>query len=418
MLQAVVIAGGEGQRMKSVLGNTPKILSPIGEDTLLDVYIKLFKANNIQKIHFCLGVGGHEILKKLKISYPDLNYTYEIEEKRLGTYGALINSYKHLEESFFLILGDILTDINISNFAKKFSLKKCDLMLISRFTDHPKDSDIIILDQASKVTKISRHEDLDYPYSPIGNTGLFFINKKILLLDSKYANSDFTKDFLRKNLNKLEVTAEISIDFIKDIGTPERLKNGVADYFNFIANKNKFLFVDRDGTLISNLGDTSNWKNVKFVEGSINFLKTLQENGYRVVMFTNQPGVAKGFFKLTDLVNVHSEIQHKLIESGCKPLSFIKYCPHHPETGFKNEVKELKTNCNCRKPKTGMYDEFLEEFNLKDLNTIMVGDTNSDLEFGQQIGAETYILKNEHSETIDSKFLVDNFNKIKYFLES
>ena len=65
-----------------------------------------------------------------------------------------------------------------------------------------------------------------------------------------------------------------------------------------------------------------------------------------------------------------------------------------------------------------MYDEFLEEFNLKDLNTIMVGDTNSDLEFGQQIGAETYILKNEHSETIDSKFLVDNFNKIKYFLES
>ena len=68
MLQAVVIAGGEGQRMKSVLGNTPKILSPIGKDTLLDVYIKLFKANNIQKIHFCLGVGGHEILKKLKIT--------------------------------------------------------------------------------------------------------------------------------------------------------------------------------------------------------------------------------------------------------------------------------------------------------------------------------------------------------------
>jgi histidinol-phosphate phosphatase family protein len=415
MLQAVVIAGGEGQRIKSVLGNTPKILSPIGKNTLLDIYIKLFKKNNIQKIHFCLGIGGHEILQKLKNSYPDLNYTYEIEEKRLGTYGALINSYEYLEDSFFLILGDILTDININNFARKFSSKKSDLMLISRFTDHPKDSDIIISDEASKVTKISRHEDIHYPYSPVGNTGLFFINKNTLILDSEYAVSDFTKDFLRKNLNNLDITAEISIDFIRDIGTPERLKKGVAEYFNFIMNKNKFLFIDRDGTLISNLGDTCNWKKVEFIEGSINFLKTVQESGYRVVMFTNQPGVAKGFFKLTDLDNVHSEIQHKLIESGCKPLSFIKYCPHHPETGFIDEVKDLKVNCNCRKPKTGMYDEFLEQFNLKDLNTIMVGDTSIDLEFGKKIGAKTYILKNEHSEAIDSKFLVDSFKNIVNF---
>ena len=78
-------------------------------------------------------------------------------------------------------------------------------------------------------------------------------------------------------------------------------------------------------------------------------------------------------------------------------------------------MKDLKVNCNCRKPKTGMYDEFLEQFNLKDLNTIMVGDTSIDLEFGKKIGAETYILKNEYSEAIDSKFLVDSFKNIVNF---
>ena len=112
--QAVIIAGGKGTRLKPLLNSTPKILLDIENEKLIDFQIDYLHSNNINKIHFCLGFGSEEILEHL--TKRNIDYTYSLESKPLGTYGALANAKKHLDSKFFVLYGDILTNFNIQKF--------------------------------------------------------------------------------------------------------------------------------------------------------------------------------------------------------------------------------------------------------------------------------------------------------------
>ena len=131
--QAVIIAGGKGTRLKSILGRKPKILVNLEQDTLLDYQINYLRNNKIEKIHFCLGYKSQYILDYL--NNKNINYTYSIEDKPLGTYGALLNSKEYLDEKFFVLYGDVLTNLDIQKEFKLFLKYKSDAHLILRYTN-------------------------------------------------------------------------------------------------------------------------------------------------------------------------------------------------------------------------------------------------------------------------------------------
>ena len=88
----------------------------------------------------------------------------------------------------------------------------------------------------------------------------------------------------------------------------------------------------------------------------------------------------------------------------------IHYCPHHPEKGHKNEIEELKINCKCRKPKIGLYDEFIKKYNPDLKDYFYIGNSESDLEFGNNIKAKTFIVNNKYIKESTT------FEKIKNYL--
>lgn len=395
--QVVIIAGGKGTRLKKESGNLPKSLVKIGRKTILDYQIENIIKNNITNIHFCLGYGHDEILNHLAVNYKNLKYTYTIENEPLGTYGALYNSKDKLKDNIFLLLGDVLTNYKIKEGFNDFLKFNYDIMLVSRYTDHPHDSDLLISNNQNKVIGIERESDLDQLYSPIGNTGLLYIKKtKIKRLKKK--QPDVVKDYIKNNLRSLNVFHSLTVDYIKDVGTPDRLSEAKKNIKNIFYEKPIICFLDRDETLIFDQGNENNYNNIKFKPYAINFLKFLQKKGIKVILVTNQPGVAKGYFNTDDVNNFHNYLQLLLIKKKIKPLNAIYFCPHHPQSGFEKENKAYKIKCDCRKPNIGMVSKAIGDLHLENSKYFFVGDTKNDYLLSKKINSKIYIVKSKFTE--------------------
>ena len=415
--QAVIIAGGKGTRLKSVLNQKPKILVNLDNKTLLDYQIDYLKSNGISSIHFCLGHGSDQVLAHLEKT--NIKYTYSVEERPLGTYGALYNSREYLEDTFFVLYGDVLTNFNIQEGYNSFIHQDSDFHLILRYTNHPEDSDLIELGEDNRVLSISRIQNKNNSFMPIGNTSLLFSKKNSIKKTRNETPVDIFKDFLQNNLNTLHITGSISIDYIRDIGTKERYESEISNYKKKIGKPYKVVFLDRDGTLVEDQGNENNTEKLVFKNISLDILKYLQQENFKIILISNQPGIAKGFFELKDVNIFNSHIQHNLIEMDLLPLDDIFICVHHPESGFEGEVEKLKINCNCRKPKTGLVEAAIKNHNLDKNNFIFIGDTVRDYELSLKFDSQFYLIESDLTDIkyFDSKNIVPLSTSEEFIVE-
>jgi D,D-heptose 1,7-bisphosphate phosphatase len=205
-------------------------------------------------------------------------------------------------------------------------------------------------------------------------------------------------DFVKSNLDSLNVISSLSIDYIKDIGTLERLEEQRKKIKSFSFEDKKVCFIDRDETIINDQGNHNVINEIKFKPFSLDLIKFLQKKSYKIILITNQPGVAKGFFSIEELEMFHNSLQLRLIEEGAKPLSAIYYCPHHPDKGFPDENRKYKINCNCRKPKQGLVKSAIKEFQLENSQYIFIGDTKADYEVSSGLSDRVFIVSSKHTE--------------------
>src|SRR6266566_6365608 len=151
--------------------------------------------------------------------------------------------------------------------------------------------------------------------------------------------------------------------------------------------KQRAVFLDRDGTLVhprhypSSLGDLHLYNNIG--PG----LKDLQRAGFRMVVITNQAGLARGYFTLVDLHCMHKHLTSELAQLGVQ-LDAIYHCPHHPE----GVIPELAIRCNCRKPQPGMLLQAAADLDLGLQHCWFVGDILDDVEAGNRAGCRTILV--------------------------
>jgi D-glycero-D-manno-heptose 1,7-bisphosphate phosphatase len=145
--------------------------------------------------------------------------------------------------------------------------------------------------------------------------------------------------------------------------------------------KNKAVFIDRDGCLIHELGYISTIKKVKFFKSSFEALGLLRKKGFKIVIVTNQSGVARGYFPESFVKETHSYIAARLKKKGLKIDAFY-YCPHHK----KATIKKYRKDCDCRKPKQGMINAAAKRFNLDLKQSFTMGDKLTDVKLGHNGG--------------------------------
>ena len=152
--------------------------------------------------------------------------------------------------------------------------------------------------------------------------------------------------------------------------------------------KDKAVFIDRDGTLIVEKHYLFNPEKVEFEEGALEALKMLKAAGYKLVIVSNQSGVARGFYAISDVENVNRHILELLGREGIE-IDAVYYCPYHVE----GEVPEFAQNTPDRKPGPGMAEKAAEALGIDFRRSFVIGDSVTDLLLGTVIGAESFLVE-------------------------
>ena len=157
--------------------------------------------------------------------------------------------------------------------------------------------------------------------------------------------------------------------------------------------KHRAVFLDRDGTICEEVGYMDSIEQMKLIPRSGEAVSLLNQRGFKVVVITNQAGVARGFFPESRLEELHAELRRQLREGGAY-VDAIYYCPHHPTEGTAPYLQE----CNCRKPATGLLHRAVADLKVDLPSSYMIGDHFSDVECGQRVGAKTVLLLTGHGQ--------------------
>ena len=188
-----------------------------------------------------------------------------------------------------------------------------------------------------------------------------------------------------------------SPEYIKDMGTPKRLESVKRDFKSglivskSLCRKQKAVFLDRDGTINRYVGFLKDIDNFELIDGVSEAIRLMNRLGYLAIVVTNQPVIARGEVSETYLDEIHRKMETLLGEEGAY-IDAIYYCPHHPDSGYDGEVKKLKINCDCRKPKPGMLIQAAKDFNINLEESWMIGDSKSDIMAGSSAGCKTALI--------------------------
>lgn len=172
------------------------------------------------------------------------------------------------------------------------------------------------------------------------------------------------------------------------MGTPERFhqvendfKTGIVKAKN-LRNKQKAVFLDRDGTINKYVGFLRNIDDFELIEGVADAIRLINQSGYLAIAVTNQPVIARGEVSWSQLDEIHKKMSTLLGQKGAY-LDGIYICPHHPQKGFDGERPEYKIVCDCRKPKPGLLIKAATDFNIDLGKSYMIGDRETDVQAGE-----------------------------------
>ncbi len=444
-MKVVIMAGGMGTRIQSVRADVPKPMIEICGKPILQYQIENLKACGLTDITIGVGHLGHVI----KDFFGDgsafgVTISYFTEDHPLGTAGALfkmldgracqdIQTSTVLDEDFLLLCGDVIFDIDFNRFIAFHKEHKAWASLMAHPNGHPYDSSLLITEvlppaqkgglpvNTHRVTKWMAKEDERLYYKNLVNAGLQLISPQILRETLKNFvprhpetpdKIDLDRDVLKPNIKSGKIFAYETPEYIKDMGTPDRyyeteadIKSGKVQARN-LTQKQKAVFIDRDGTINKANGFITKPEDFELIPGVAEAIKKINKSGYLAIVVTNQPVIARGDCTFEELALIHAKMETELGKEGAF-IDGLYFCPHHTDKGFPGERPEYKCNCECRKPKPGLILQAAAEFNVDISQSYMVGDGKNDVEAGKAAGCRESIL-------VSNSFTLQNFtNSLK-----
>lgn len=411
--QVVILAGGKGTRLKRVSGDIPKPMVPILGKPILQHMIEQCAKYGFLDIRLLVSYGADVIERYFRDgSHYGVSIQYYKEDSPKGTAGALLDILPNLDDFFVVLYGDTFFDVNLRNISSFHQANNADVTLFVHPNDHPYDSDLVELNDDQIITTIH-----SYPHDKkwrrnLVNAAIYVITQSALIgIEFSSKKTDIAKELFPLMIKKgRKLYGYISTEYIKDMGTPERLDSVEHDISSGKVTKLKYatmkraLFLDRDGVVNHEMNHLSSPEQFKLIDGASKAIRKLNDVGILVVIVTNQPIIARGMLSVSGLRIIHNKMDTLLGRENAY-IDQIYYCPHHPDHGFKSEVRSLKIECKCRKPQTGLLEQAAKEMNISLQDSWMVGDRTADILAGNRAGARTILVKTGYAGK-DGKYLV------------
>lgn len=402
MSQLVILAGGKGTRLKDRLGDLPKPLIPIAGKPLLEHQVELAKKHGFTDIIIFVCYRPDLIERALGDgSQWGVRIHYQIEKEPLGTAGAVLAGYELLADAFVVLYGDTMVNVDLARIWDAHHATEADATLLLHPNDHPLDSDLVEANRDGWITAFhNRPHPAERYFQNLVNAALYVVNKSALTpWTPKLVPSDFGKDVFPGMLRAGgKLRAYNSPEYIKDVGTPERLDRVSVEFAAGIIHRSSLdvpqraVFLDRDGTLNREVDGVRSPDQLELLPGVPEAIHRLNHNGWRAIVASNQPVIAKGFCAEGDVQAIHNKLE-TLLGREHAFVDRIYYCPHHPEKGFAGERADLKIDCDCRKPKPGMVLQAAKDLNIDLGQSWFIGDTSTDAQTARNAGVKSILIR-------------------------
>lgn len=383
--QAVILAGGLGTRLKPFTDKHPKPMYKFQNKPFIEYLILQIKDFGIDNVVLLLGYRADEIIKYFKNGEKyGIHIQYSVTPEEYETGSRLLSAYDVLQKDFLLMYCDNYCPIDFEKLCDDYITKEADIQITvyANKDGYTKNNLNVGTDgRIENYDKLRTASDLNGV-----DIGYALVKKSVL---------DYMKEYNEKILNFEKTVYPIVISYKKmyatitehryySIGSWERIKLTEQFFHN-----SKTVFLDRDGTLNVRPPKAcyiEKKEEFKWLKGAIEAVKYLKDKGYRLILITNQPGIARGRLTEDILAGIHDKMQADLLEKTGYMLDAIYYCPHNWDEG-----------CACRKPKPGMLYQAQKEYSLNLRECILIGDDERDIEAGNAAGCICYQVTEKQS---------------------
>ena len=394
-MTAVIMAGGKGTRVASVNSQIPKPLLPVAGKPVLLHELECLRRQGITDVILVVGHLGEQITDYFGDGRDfGVHIEYIREDEPLGTAGALYFLKDRLTDDFLLLNGDLIFDVDFARLMAFHKEHKALVTLLVHPNDHPYDSGLVIADGDGCVRGWLTKEDQRTWYKNCVNAGLHVLSPRLLERLEAPRKTDLDRELIRPLIPTGEIYAYRSPEYVKDMGTPERItaverdiQSGLVQRKN-LREKQRAVFLDRDGTINRYVGFLRDIDDLELLPGAAEAIRRIDQSGYLAIVVTNQPVIARGEVTWDELDVIHRKLETLLGREGAY-VDDIFVCPHHPDKGFAGERPEYKIDCNCRKPKPGLLLQAAEKYNINLAESWMIGDSDSDVKAGEAAGCRT-----------------------------
>lgn len=401
-IQVVVMMGGVGSRLGSLVKEVPKPMLPVCGRPFFEYELMLLRAAGFKRFLFCTGYLSSEIEDHFKdgkdlglsISYQKDGLDQNGDPLLLGTGGALRHALNGLDEDFLLVYADSFMDIDYREVVYRYfkGREKGALSLMTLLNNGGRfdKSNVIFRDGELKLyDKTSDDPEMDYI-----DYGVNMFSRSVF-----EARKDGEKFDLSEIQHKLSVEGKLLGLVVRrrfyEIGRPESYKEFSEYAAERFTKAKKAAFLDRDGVLneivfnedTEQLDSPLRPDQLKLLEGAEEAVQTLKKEGYLVFVITNQPAAAKGKTGLGDLFDVNKKLTELMPQ-----IDEVFMCPHHPVGNERAVEKNLIKKCDCRKPGTGLIEQACLKYSIDRSLSFMAGDSFTDVECGKRAGLKTVFI--------------------------
>lgn len=324
-----------------------------------------------------------------------------------------------------MLNADVLFDVDIHRFVKRHKDSGALVTLFTHPNDHPYDSGLIVTDGEGRVVNwLTKEENRDGFYKNRVNAGLHILSPQVLNMYEGSTYMDLDRQVLKPLAGTGKMYVYDSPEYVKDMGTPERFRSVCRDYNlgiisrKNLRNKQRAIFLDRDGVVNKHVGFLTNIREFELLPDVARAIKKINGLGILTVIVTNQPVIARGEVTYSQLEDIHNKMEVLLGEEGAY-IDAIYFCPHHPDRGYAGEITELKIDCDCRKPKIGMFIRAAADLNIDLGQSWMIGDGEKDIRAGNSAGCSTILISDklaDFGQNLTKKSLLDAINEIERLL--
>ncbi len=364
LLDLVILAGGKGSRIKSLIKDKPKPMAIFNNKPFLEYIVQFYSKYIFKNIFILTGYKSKSIYKK----FENKNYNFTKikclrENKPMGTAGALSLLKKKKINDFILINGDTFINVDLNKLVKSCSKSSFGSLTLVKNDSYKSNKKLTTLNV--KQNKIFYQQK-----TGLMNAGVYFFKKKIFkFIQNK--NLSLENDILPNLIKNGKVSGIKTNEFFIDIGTPKNFKNAKKILLKNFTKPAAFL--DRDGVINYDKGYVHKINDFKFRPNIIKGLKFLKNKDYYIFIITNQAGIGKGFYTMKQFYKLQNDIKVILQKKNIY-IDDVNFCPYHPNA----KIKKYRKKTKLRKPGNLMIEQIMNKWHVDMKKSFMIGDKFTD----------------------------------------